>query len=76
MPHFPKPFFKKNRRLWYVEIDRRQHNLGPDKDEAFRQYHQLMTRPPRRIVRSPRRNRRCVSRMGAEERRCGHLPAR
>jgi hypothetical protein len=23
MPHFPKPFFKKSRNQWYVEIDRR-----------------------------------------------------
>ncbi len=45
MPHFPKPFFKKARRVWYVEIDRKQINLGPDKDEAFRQYHQLMGQP-------------------------------
>jgi hypothetical protein len=37
MPHFPKPFFKKSRGVWYVEIDRHQYNLGPDRDEAFRQ---------------------------------------
>ena len=42
MAHFPKPFFKKARGIWYVEINRKQVNLGPDKDEAFRQYHQLM----------------------------------
>ena len=41
MPHFPKPFFKKGRGVWYVEIDRKQINLGPDRDEAFRRYHQL-----------------------------------
>jgi len=45
MPHFPKPFFKKGRGIWYVEIDRRQINLGPDRDKAFRRYHQLMARP-------------------------------
>ena len=45
MPHFPKPFFKKSRGVWYVEIDRHQHNLGPDRDEAFRQYYQLMGQP-------------------------------
>lgn len=45
MAHFPKPFFKKHRGVWYVEIDRRQINLGPDKDDAFRRYHQLMARP-------------------------------
>ncbi len=45
MAHFPKPFFKKARGLWYVEINRKQVNLGPDREEAFRQYHQLMTQP-------------------------------
>ena len=42
MAHFPKPFFKQARQLWYVEIDRQQVCLGPDKDEAFQQYHALM----------------------------------
>ena len=42
MAHFPKPFFKKARQLWYVEIDRKQHCLGPDKEAAFQQYHALM----------------------------------
>ncbi len=42
MAHFPKPFFKQARQLWYVEIDRKQHCLGPDKEAAFHLYHQLM----------------------------------
>lgn len=45
MAHYPKPFFKKARRLWYVEINRKQINLGPDREAAFQQYHQLMARP-------------------------------
>ena len=45
MAHYPKPFYKKARRLWYVEINRKQINLRPDKDEAFRRYHQLMMEP-------------------------------
>ena len=45
MPHFPKPFFKKSRGLWYVEVDRRQINLGPDRDAAFRRYHEIMSQP-------------------------------
>ena len=45
MPHFPKPFFRKPRGLWYVQIDGRQISLGPDREEAFRQYHQLMRTP-------------------------------
>jgi hypothetical protein len=45
MPRFPKPFFKGARGVWHVEINRRQINLGPNKDEAFRRYHQLMAQP-------------------------------
>lgn len=50
MSHFPKPFFKKARGLWYVEIDRKQINLGGDRDEAYRQYHQLMGQPRAKSV--------------------------
>ena len=50
MSHFPKPFFKKARQQWYVEIQRRQICLGPDKDEAFRRYHELMRQPGTRGV--------------------------
>ncbi len=52
MPHFPKPFFKKNRGAWYVEIDRKQINLGSDREAAFRKYHLLMSEPRRRRVAS------------------------
>ncbi len=45
MPHFPKPFFRRNRGLWYVQLHGKQINLGPDKDEAFRQYHLLLSQP-------------------------------
>lgn len=45
MPHFPKPFFKKARGLWYVQLNGRQVNLGPDAEAAQRQYHELMQRP-------------------------------
>ena len=44
MPHFPKPFFRTPRGLWYVQGDGRQVNLGPDRDEAFCRYHDLMAR--------------------------------
>ena len=33
MPHFPKPFYRKPRRRWYIEINGKQINLGPDRDE-------------------------------------------
>jgi integrase len=45
MPHYPKPFHRADRDLWYVQIRGKQHNLGRDKDDAFRRYHQLMQAP-------------------------------
>ena len=53
MAHFPKPFFKKSRKSWYVEINRRQIKLGPNRDEAFRQYHQIMQQPAEVVSASP-----------------------
>lgn len=44
MPQYPKPFFRASRALWYVQLEGRQLNLGPDRDEAFRRYHELMAR--------------------------------
>ena len=45
MPHFPKPFFRASRKLWYVQLNGRQINLGSDKDEAFKKYHKLLASP-------------------------------
>jgi integrase len=45
MPHHPKPFFKKSRQCWYVEINRKQIRLGTEREKAFDLYHQLMTQP-------------------------------
>jgi integrase len=54
MAHFPKPFFREPRQRWFVQIGGKQINLGPDKDEAFRQYHKIMAEggggPPRHSV--------------------------
>ncbi len=44
MPHHPKPFFKASRGRWYLQIGPKQFNLGPDEDEAFGKYHELMRR--------------------------------
>ena len=46
MAHYPKPFFKKSRKRWYIEINRRQINLGPDREETCRKYHALMAKSP------------------------------
>ncbi len=42
MPHFPKPFFRASRKLWYVEVRGKQINLGRDKEQAFKKYHQIL----------------------------------
>jgi integrase len=36
------PFFRKQTQSWCVKIDGKQRNLGKDKVEAFRKYHELM----------------------------------
>lgn len=41
--HVPKPFFRKGRNRWYVQLRGKQINLGPDKEEAFRQYYRERT---------------------------------
>ena len=51
MPHFPKPYFRKNRQTWTVQIEGHQHNRGRDRDAAFKQYHELMATPP--VVQEP-----------------------
>jgi integrase len=38
----PKPFFRQQTQSWYVQIDKKQHNLGPDKEKAKQKYHELM----------------------------------
>src|SRR5436853_2946659 len=38
----PKPFFRNQTRSWYVQIGKKQHNLGPDEQVAKQKYHALM----------------------------------
>ena len=42
---FQNRFIEQNADRWYVEINGRQINLGVDKEEAFRIYHELMSSP-------------------------------
>jgi len=42
----PEPWFRKDRNTWYVTLNGVQHNLqSPDRDAAFRRWHELMSRP-------------------------------
>ena len=53
MPHFPKPFFRPARGLWYVQLGGKQVNLGADQAVAFKAYHDLMARPESTPAASP-----------------------
>jgi integrase len=55
MPHFPKPYFRRSRRQFYVQIDGHEITLGADRDAAFAKYHELMRqRQPREARSCPR----------------------
>ena len=45
MARTPKPWFRKDRKSWFVTIEGTRHNLGPNKKEAFLFYHRLMAAP-------------------------------
>ena len=38
----PKPFFRNQTETWYLQIGKQQINLGPEKDDAWEQYYQIM----------------------------------
>lgn len=40
----PEPFYKKSRKRWYVQLGKKQVNLGPDEKEAYQKYHELMAK--------------------------------
>jgi integrase len=50
MKKFPKPWYRPSRGVWFVTLDGKQHNLGPDEDEAFEQYKALLAKPQKRVV--------------------------
>lgn len=46
MPHFPKPYFRRSRRQFYVQVDGHEFTLGPDREAAFAKYHEVMRDRP------------------------------
>jgi len=50
MARRPKPGFRKARQAWFVTIAGVQHNLGPNKGEAYELFYQLMRQPRDRRV--------------------------
>lgn len=45
MPKFAKPWFRACRGVWYVSLDGKQINLGPDRTAAFEEYARLIAAP-------------------------------
>jgi integrase len=49
MARLPKPWYWEERKSYYVTIRGERHNLGEDKVEADRKFHELMARPSETI---------------------------
>lgn len=45
MPKFPKPFYRTDRKLWYLQLGKKQIKLSAEREKAFERYHALMSRP-------------------------------
>ena len=39
----PQPFYRPKKNRWYVQLDGKQINLGPDEAKAWATYHEIMT---------------------------------
>ena len=52
MPRPNKPWFWAARGEWCVKINKVRHRLGPDKEEAFRRFHELMMERPSKPIRA------------------------
>lgn len=42
MPRDPKPWYRQDRDAWFVTINGRRFNLGPDREAAHKRFHELM----------------------------------
>ena len=45
MSRTPKPWYRKERKSWFVTVHGQRHNLGPDRQTAFQRFHELMAAP-------------------------------
>jgi hypothetical protein len=50
MARQPRPWYRKDRRAWFVTIDGVRHNLGPEKKAPLEKFHQMMGEPRKRIA--------------------------
>ena len=42
MARMPSPWYRKSRNCWFVMLDGKLHNLGPNKKEAFEKFYRLI----------------------------------
>ena len=52
MAKHPRPWYRRSRGVWYVQLHGKQYNLGPNREEAFRKFHQIMASPEPAVVQS------------------------
>ena len=50
MPRTPTPWWREDRQAWFVQINRKRHNLGKNKKQAWKRYYELMAQPAKRAV--------------------------
>jgi integrase len=50
MSRKPQPWWRAERGAWFVTINGKQHNLGPEKEEADRAFHVLMAKPKEPVL--------------------------
>jgi hypothetical protein len=48
-----EPFWRAARQCWYVQIGKTQKRLHPDREEAYRLYHENMSSAPKRRLEEP-----------------------
>lgn len=52
MARNPKPWYRNDREAWFVTLNGERHNLGPNREAAFRRFHELMLEPKTRVIAS------------------------
>lgn len=50
MARQPKPWYRADRKAWFVTINGQRHNLGRTKKEAFERFYEVMRQPSRKKV--------------------------